>query len=300
MNALGYDCSTLGNHEFNYGLDFMCKVLAGANFPSSPPTSSTGTLAAEPARRRRSSSSPTSSSTSTLTDGDGDEHPIRIGFIGFVPPQIMIWDAKHLDGKVDDPRHRRDGAGLGARDARRPAPTSSSPSPTPASTPNQTDAHGERLAVPRRASRASTSILTGHQHLVFPGDAFDGLAGVDAAKGTLLGKPGVMAGFWGSHLGIVDLLLERDGDTWRIVSSESEARPIYERKSTARSIAAGRRRGRRRRCRRRPTTRRRSPMSAAPVGKTSAPLHSATSRWSPTIPRCRSSTRRRPGTSRRC
>ena len=33
MNLLGYDVSTLGNHEFNYGLSFMDKVLAGANFP---------------------------------------------------------------------------------------------------------------------------------------------------------------------------------------------------------------------------------------------------------------------------
>ena len=33
MNLLGYECSTLGNHEFNYGLSFMDKVIAGANFP---------------------------------------------------------------------------------------------------------------------------------------------------------------------------------------------------------------------------------------------------------------------------
>ena len=33
MNLLGYDCGTLGNHEFNYGLSFMDKVNAGANYP---------------------------------------------------------------------------------------------------------------------------------------------------------------------------------------------------------------------------------------------------------------------------
>jgi hypothetical protein len=33
MNLLGYECSTLGNHEFNYGLSFMDKVLAGAKYP---------------------------------------------------------------------------------------------------------------------------------------------------------------------------------------------------------------------------------------------------------------------------
>jgi 2',3'-cyclic-nucleotide 2'-phosphodiesterase/3'-nucleotidase len=44
-----------------------------------------------------------------------------------------------------------------------------------------------------------------------------------------MGKPAVMAGFWGSHMGLVDLLLERDGNSWRIVGSECTARPIYER-----------------------------------------------------------------------
>ena len=33
MNALGFDASTLGNHEFNYGVSFLMKSLAGADFP---------------------------------------------------------------------------------------------------------------------------------------------------------------------------------------------------------------------------------------------------------------------------
>ena len=33
MNVVGFDASTLGNHEFNYGLDFLMKSLAGADFP---------------------------------------------------------------------------------------------------------------------------------------------------------------------------------------------------------------------------------------------------------------------------
>ena len=57
------------------------------------------------------------------------------------------------------------------------------------------------------------AVFTGHQHLVFPGKKdFQELAGVDAAKGTLHGKPAVMGGFWGSHMGLIDLLLERDGN----------------------------------------------------------------------------------------
>ena len=39
-----------------------------------------------------------------------------------------------------------------------------------------------------------------------------------------------MGGFWGSHMGLIDLLLERDGNQWKVISATSEARPIYERK----------------------------------------------------------------------
>ena len=33
MNTLGYEVGTLGNHEFNYGLDFLEAAMAGAQFP---------------------------------------------------------------------------------------------------------------------------------------------------------------------------------------------------------------------------------------------------------------------------
>ena len=48
MNVLGYDCGTLGNHEFNYGLDFMFNVLKGANFPLVCANLTKGQLASDP------------------------------------------------------------------------------------------------------------------------------------------------------------------------------------------------------------------------------------------------------------
>ena len=72
-------------------------------------------------------------------------------------------------------------------------------------------------------------VFTGHQHLVFPGNFAD-MDGVDNDKGTLMGKPAVMGGFWGSHMGLIDLMIERGADgKWAIASHESSARPIYER-----------------------------------------------------------------------
>ena len=33
MNMMGYDCATIGNHEFDFGLDNMAKLFRQANFP---------------------------------------------------------------------------------------------------------------------------------------------------------------------------------------------------------------------------------------------------------------------------
>ena len=34
MNVLGYDCGTLGNHEFNYGMEFLDKVECQGGLPA--------------------------------------------------------------------------------------------------------------------------------------------------------------------------------------------------------------------------------------------------------------------------
>jgi 2',3'-cyclic-nucleotide 2'-phosphodiesterase/3'-nucleotidase len=226
MNTLGYDASTLGNHEFNYGLPFLMTALAGANFP---------VVCANIAKSLGASATqdetllpPYILIDKTITDGAGGQHQMKIGLIGFVPPQVMNWDRKHLEGNVEArdivqtarayiPEMKEKGAqliialchsGIGediARDGM------------------------ENAAIPLAAVDGIDAILTGHSHLVFPSDTFDGRAGVDVAAGTIAGKPGVMGGFWGSHMGLLDLLLEQDGGTWRIVSHTAEARPIAQR-----------------------------------------------------------------------
>ncbi|WP_299862919.1 bifunctional 2',3'-cyclic-nucleotide 2'-phosphodiesterase/3'-nucleotidase [uncultured Hoeflea sp.] len=227
MNVLGYDAGTLGNHEFNYGLDFMFKVLAGANFPLVCANVTKGALAANP-RDDDLFFKPYIILDRTITDGAGQSHPIRIGVIGFVPPQIMTWDSRHLEGKAATrdivkaaqawvPQMREDGAdlvialshsGMGQQEWAE---------------------NLENAAIPLAAVDGIDAIVTGHSHLDFPGPKFEDMAGVDNAAGTISGKPGVMGGFWGSHLGLLDLLIERDGGSWRILSHTAEARPIYER-----------------------------------------------------------------------
>lgn len=227
MNVLGYDCGTLGNHEFNYGLDFMFKVLNGANFPLVCANLTKGALAAN-ARQDELFLKPYVILDRKVKDGSGTEHQIRIGLIGFVPPQIMTWDAKNLEGKANArdivkaaeawvPQMREDGADIVVALSH-------------SGIGQQVYAENlENASVPLAAIAGIDAIVTGHSHLDFPGPKFDGIAGVDNNKGLISGKPGVMGGFWGSHLGLIDLLVEREGGSWRVVSSTSEARPIYRR-----------------------------------------------------------------------
>ncbi|MEO9865101.1 MAG: bifunctional 2',3'-cyclic-nucleotide 2'-phosphodiesterase/3'-nucleotidase [Yoonia sp.] len=234
MNTLGFDASTLGNHEFNYGISFLMKALAGADFPVVS-ANVVKEMGATP-REDTTLIKPYVIMDKMITDGNGERHPIKIGMIGFVPPQIMNWDRKHLEGNVQTrdivatakayvPQMREEGcdiivalchSGIGSANA---------------------EDGMENAAIPLAAVDGIDAILTGHSHLVFPSSKYADLDGLDVEKGTISGKPGVMGGFWGSHMGLVDLLLERDGNGWRILSHTSEARPISQRNED-RSVTA--------------------------------------------------------------
>ncbi len=234
MNAVGFDGATIGNHEFNYGLDFLMNSMQGADFP---------VVLANVVREL--GSSPTEDSLlfdpyvildREITDGAGETHPIRIGLIGFVPPQIMVWDRRHLEGNVQTrdiveaaeawiPQMREGGAdiiialshsGIGGAEA--------------------VDLM-ENASIPLAAIEGVDAILTGHHHRVFPGPDYADTPGVDVEAGTIMGTPAAMGGYWGSHMGLIDLMLERDGSGWRVMTHASEARPISRREED-RSVTA--------------------------------------------------------------
>ncbi|MFK0330634.1 bifunctional 2',3'-cyclic-nucleotide 2'-phosphodiesterase/3'-nucleotidase [Rhizobium sp. NPDC090275] len=236
MNTLGYTVGTLGNHEFNYGLDFMFKVLGGANFPFVCANLTKGQLASDP-KNDELFFKPYIIVEKMIKDGAGNESPVKIGFIGFVPPQIMLWDIKNLEGKAQT----RDI--VEAAKAWVPAMKEAGADIVIALSHSGIDGNAptdkmENASLHLAAVDGIDAIFTGHQHLVFPGPkTWDGVQNADPVKGTLHGKPAVMAGFWGSHLGLIDLLLEKDGKSWKIVDFTSEARPIYHRDDKKKVVA---------------------------------------------------------------
>ena len=76
MNYMGYDAMTLGNHEFNWGIDTMQKILSQAQFP---------VLAANV---KDTSGGFVTGAGWTIVEKDG----VKVAVIGVVTPDVPIWD----------------------------------------------------------------------------------------------------------------------------------------------------------------------------------------------------------------
>ncbi|GMQ39150.1 bifunctional 2',3'-cyclic-nucleotide 2'-phosphodiesterase/3'-nucleotidase [Enterobacter asburiae] len=229
MNTLDYTVGNLGNHEFNYGLTYLHDALAGAKFPYVNAN-------IIDVKTQKPLFTPYLIKETNVVDQDGKKQTLKIGYIGFVPPQIMTWDKANLDGKVtvNDitetarkyvPEMREKGADLVVVVAH----SGLSADPYQAMAENSVYYLSEVPGV--------DAILFGHAHAVFPGKDFASIKGADIEKGTLNGVPAVMPGMWGDHLGVVDLVLNNDSGSWKVTQSKAEARPIYD-AAAKKSLAA--------------------------------------------------------------
>lgn len=220
MNTMGYTVGNFGNHEFNFGLDYLKKAIAGADFPyvnANIIDEKTG----------KNLFTPYIIVDTPVKDRDGKAHVIKIGYIGFVPPQILIWDKANLEGKVrvNDitetakkfvPQMKAEGADLIVA-----IPHSGfSQEPYKAMAENSVYYLSEVPGI--------NAIMFGHSHGVFPGNDFADIKGVNIEQGTVNGIPAVMPGQWGDHLGVVDLVLNNDEGTWKVADAKAQARPIYD------------------------------------------------------------------------
>ncbi len=220
MNTMGYTVGNFGNHEFNFGLDYLKKAIAGAKFPyinSNIMDAKTG----------ENYFTPYIIVDTPVTDRDGKTHTIKVGYIGFVPPQIMIWDKPNLEGKVvvNDitetakkfiPQMKKEGADVIVA------------IPHSGFSQDPYKAMAENSVYYLSEVKGIDAIMFGHSHGVFPGKEFDGIKGVDVAKGTVNGVPAVMPGQWGDHLGVVDMVLSNDDGDWKVTQATAEARAIYD------------------------------------------------------------------------
>ena len=222
LDSLGFDAGTLGNHEFNYGLDFLNKVITSAGLPlvnanvldakTNQPLFKTHEIIEK-----------------TFVDADGKEVSLKIGITGIVPPQILNWDKALLEGKVlvNDaveslntlvPQMRAEGADVvlvlshsGIGD-------------------NVYEKGEENVGYQIAGIPGVDAVVTGHSHAEFPsGDGsgfYEKYPGVDGVNGTINGTPVTMAGKYGDHLGVIDLNLSFTDGKWTVNKGTGSIRKI--------------------------------------------------------------------------
>ncbi len=84
MNALGYDAVVPGNHDFDFGLEFLERASAGAKY-----SIVAGNVFRLPRR-----------SFLYLDGAIVERGTVRVGVAGFTTPGVMIWNGGHLRGRV--------------------------------------------------------------------------------------------------------------------------------------------------------------------------------------------------------
>lgn len=235
MNQLGYDAANIGNHEFNYGLDFLRRSLKGANFPYV----NANIYVADEHRnsdQARHAFTPYVLLDRLLVDAQGKTHAIKVGVIGFAPPQIMQWDKGHLEGKVV------------ARDvletARKYVPLMRAQGaqlviaiPHAGFEKGPVARFSENAVGPLTEVAGVDAVLFGHAHAEFPSKAFADYPKVNLERGTINGVAAVMPGRWGDHLGVIDFTLDNASGSWKVIDSKASIRPIFDR-TTRQSVAA--------------------------------------------------------------
>lgn len=241
LDAASMAAATLGNHDFNHGLPALDRALSSLRTPvvlanivrarGPDPTRDTPYLPPFVLIER------------DLRCSDGRCRPIRIGVLGLAPPQTLGWDADKLAGHLVArdivetavawvPRMRAAGADLIV------ALCHSGIGPAKA-TPGM-----EHAAVPLAAIEGVDVVLAGHAHRLFPDDGFEpaacARAVVDPRRGTLHGKPAVMAGHGGRHLGVVTLALSADGPGggWRVAEARTHLRRVTARRPNPEVLSA--------------------------------------------------------------
>ncbi|MBJ8108724.1 bifunctional 2',3'-cyclic-nucleotide 2'-phosphodiesterase/3'-nucleotidase [Bacillus wiedmannii] len=216
MNLMKYDVISLGNHEFNYGLDYLNKVISKTEFP----VINSNVYKDDKDTNEENDQNyfkPYHVFEKEVEDESGQKQKVKIGVMGFVPPQVMNWDKANLEGKVKAkdivetakkmvPKMKAEGADVIVALAH-----------------SGVDKSGYNVGM-ENASYYLTevpgvdAVLMGHSHT--------------EVKDVFNGVPVVMPGVFGSNLGIIDMQLKKVNGKWEIQKEQSkpQLRPIADSK----------------------------------------------------------------------
>ena len=220
MNLMKYDVISLGNHEFNYGLDYLNKVIEKTDFPVINSNVYIDDHDGNDENDEHYFDKPYHILEKEVVDEAGQKQIVKIGVMGFVPPQIMNWDKANLEGKVKAkdivqtakklvPEMKGQGADIIVALAH-----------------SGVDKSGYNEGMENSSFYLATevpgvdAVLMGHSHT--------------EVKDVFNGVPVVMPGVFGSNLGIIDMQLKKVNGKWEVQKDQSkpQLRPIANSKGT--------------------------------------------------------------------
>ncbi len=224
MNAIGYDAATLGNHDFDFGVDRLLSMIVPARFPVVLGNVHRGPhgqpfLPERVILERR------------MRDREGRMQTLRIGVTGVLPPQTAQWNRAILNGALDF----SDTVAAAARETDALRAEGADLVVVLAHTGFEADspdaAHhlgAENTAAAIAALPGVDAVVSGHTHEVHPPeDTLEDMREDSGARVAL-----VQPGSRGSHLGCIDLALERRPvagkvqAAWKVIRSRTRNLPV--------------------------------------------------------------------------
>lgn len=214
LNAVGYDAIGLGNHDFNFGIEHLTWAIKSARFPVISTNIKCGITGGVP---------PGLCDEHIFTRKIGD-HELTIGVISAAPPEILSWDHDLYEGMlIIEPIVN---AVTKTAQSLRDRGVDVIVALCHSGIGHPLDTLQENVGHIVAQSGLIDALILGHQHHFFPDPATPNVH-------SLQGTPTVMPGSFGSHLGVIDLDLDRDATKWNIAGFDAKlvaasAKPVPE------------------------------------------------------------------------
>ena len=218
MNHLRYDCGGLGNHDCDFGLDYLNRCLMQHEMPvvcSNIRAEKLRCVQDEVLLEREARTS------------DDETVTLRIGVLSSLPDKTAAWNRHHLTGlaTLSDPIEalRRRAAALRGKGADLIVVLAHMGLSIFDEGPETQNRIAEVSAL-----EDVDVVVGGHTHLRFPGPDHEDLENVDAARGLVHGTPVVQPGASGEDLGQIDLQLRQGSrqEKWNVADVTIRLLPV--------------------------------------------------------------------------
>lgn len=215
MNQIPMDVSTFGNHEFNYGLNYLNDYIQSTTFPIVN------------CNVYDKNNEPLTQPYTILERTFHDGTPIKIGITGVVPEEILKWDKAHLEDKVIvKPMIEA------LQQTTQQLKTADCDLiigllHTGMNTSDLEKTTGENLVYQLAKNSDLDALVFGHTHQMFPSDDYKDLPNVDIEKGKIFNTFAVQPVSFGSHLGQIDFVLDFDKQSKKFSIQNGQSKVIH-------------------------------------------------------------------------